>query len=62
MTVITLCCCCVYTNSGVESVDANVENKTVIVEANPSVTPEAMLEALKKVRTIVGVCMFVWDV
>jgi copper chaperone CopZ len=35
--------------AGVESVDANVETKTVVVEAEESVSPELMLEKLKKV-------------
>eukprot|EP00339_Tiarina_fusa_P012248 CAMPEP_0117053686 /NCGR_PEP_ID=MMETSP0472-20121206/37146_1 /TAXON_ID=693140 ORGANISM="Tiarina fusus, Strain LIS" /NCGR_SAMPLE_ID=MMETSP0472 /ASSEMBLY_ACC=CAM_ASM_000603 /LENGTH=72 /DNA_ID=CAMNT_0004768863 /DNA_START=38 /DNA_END=256 /DNA_ORIENTATION=- len=33
---------------GVKSVDANVEAKTVVVEADDSVTPEFMLEKLMK--------------
>ncbi|KAL7560698.1 hypothetical protein ACA910_021432 [Epithemia clementina (nom. ined.)] len=33
---------------GVQSVDADLEGKTVTVEADPSVSPESMLEALKK--------------
>ena len=37
-----------------ESVEANVEAKTVIVEADPSVTPESMLEALQKVSEVVS--------
>eukprot|EP00527_Entomoneis_sp_CCMP2396_P006597 CAMPEP_0198142004 /NCGR_PEP_ID=MMETSP1443-20131203/4902_1 /TAXON_ID=186043 /ORGANISM="Entomoneis sp., Strain CCMP2396" /LENGTH=72 /DNA_ID=CAMNT_0043804917 /DNA_START=203 /DNA_END=424 /DNA_ORIENTATION=+ len=33
---------------GVHSIDTNVEGKTVVVEADESVTPEMMLEKLKK--------------
>ena len=36
---------------GVEKVETNVEAKTVVVEAAPSVTPQEMLEKLQKVRT-----------
>jgi len=35
----------------VEAVDANVSEKTVTVHADPSVTPEMMLEKLQKVGT-----------
>jgi hypothetical protein len=35
--------------SGVKTIDANVEAKTVIVEADESVTPQFMLEKLQKV-------------
>ena len=34
---------------GVKSIDTNVEAKTVIVDADPSVTPQLMLEKLEKV-------------
>lgn len=36
---------------GVESVETDVEGKTVVVQADAAVTPEMMLEKLKKVRT-----------
>jgi hypothetical protein len=35
---------------GVTSVDTDVEAKTVVVEADPSVSPQFMLEKLQKVR------------
>jgi copper chaperone CopZ len=35
--------------AGVKSIDANVEAKTVIVEADDSVSPHVMLEKLQKV-------------
>ena len=39
---------------GVESVDTNVEAKTVVVQADASVTPQFMLEKLLKVRVGTG--------
>jgi hypothetical protein len=44
--------------TGVKSVDANVEAKTVIVEAHDSVTPESMLEELTKVRSSAALVLF----
>ena len=38
---------------GVESIDANVETKTVTVQADPSVSPQVMLEKLEKVSEFV---------
>ena len=38
---------------GVKSIDANVEAKTVVVESDPPATPQAMLEKLQKVSTVV---------
>ena len=35
--------------TGVKEVDTNVETKTVVVEADDSVSPELMLEKLSKV-------------
>jgi hypothetical protein len=37
-------------STGVKEIDTNVEAKTVIVEADESVSPELMLEKLSKVR------------
>jgi hypothetical protein len=37
--------------TGVHNVDTNVETKTVVVEADESVSPNSMLEKLQKVRT-----------
>ena len=36
---------------GVKSIDANVETKTVVVEADDSVSPQLLLEKLQKVRS-----------
>ena len=38
--------------AGVQSIDTNVEAKTVVVQADASVTPESMLEKLQKVLYI----------
>lgn len=37
-------------NTGVSSVETDVAAKTVVVEADPSVSPQLMLEKLQKVR------------
>ena len=37
-------------NAGVTDIQTNVEAKTVVVEADPSVSPDLMLEKLLKVR------------
>ena len=39
---------CQHGYSGVQNVDTNVENKTVIVQADESVDPQAMLAKLQK--------------
>jgi hypothetical protein len=44
--------------TGVKEIDANVEAKTVVVEADDSVTPEFMLEKLLKVSQSVALILF----
>lgn len=42
--------CFGWISAGVKSIDTNVAEKKVIVDAEPTVSPEVMLEKLKKVR------------
>jgi len=51
---------CEFFNLGVAEVQTSVENKSVVVKADPSVSKQMMLEKLQKVNTNL-ICHVIWN-
>jgi len=45
------------TSLGITDVQTNVDSKSVVVQADESITPEFMLGKLQKVRTVIHVLL-----